>query len=136
VLGLLALYPLLGLFEYQRSTERTNHAVFAAYRDLLTHRDPDETILLDYGLDGVFFMAAGSAFKSMELLLAADQIPYVVIDARQNSVAEALSERSPRLLLLNTDKVSPLGRGFSLTPLGEQLRGTGFALYRVAPRGS
>jgi 4-amino-4-deoxy-L-arabinose transferase-like glycosyltransferase len=133
---ILALYPLVGLLEYERSTERTNHALFAVYRDLGAHRQPDETVLVDYGLDGVFFMAAGSAFKGMELLLTAEQIPYVVIDARQNSVADALAERSPRLLLLNTDKATPLGRSFSLTPLGEQMRGTGFALYRVAPRTS
>jgi 4-amino-4-deoxy-L-arabinose transferase-like glycosyltransferase len=128
----LATYPLVPLAGYQITTERTNRAVIAAYETVLAHRQPDETVLLDAGLGEVRYMAAGSAFKSMELLLDASDVPYVVLDARASSIDSALAEGSPRLLLLHGDKVTPLGRRFALTPLGQPERGAGFGVYRVA----
>ncbi len=133
--AILMAYPLLPLARYERSTERTNHAVFAAYQTVVANREPGETVLLDYGLDSVFYMAAGSAYKSMELLLATGDIPYVVVDARPSSIGDALAERSPRLALLQSDKVPSLGRTFTLTPLGDVGRGPGFGVYRVGVRG-
>jgi 3'-phosphoadenosine 5'-phosphosulfate sulfotransferase len=115
---------------------RTNHAILLAYETVLANREPGEAVLLDYGLDGVFFMAAGSAFKSMELLLSASDVPYAVIEARQATVEEQLGTGKARLAVLNSDKVAPLGRSFTLTPLmpGGGRGGPGFGVYRVAPR--
>jgi 4-amino-4-deoxy-L-arabinose transferase-like glycosyltransferase len=131
---LVALYPLAPLATYQRSA-RTNHAILAAYESVLAARAPDEVVLLDYGLDGVFFMAAGSAFKSMELLLGGSGVPYTVIDARPSSLEDALSGRESRLLVLNAEKARTLGRSFTLTPLmGAERDGPGFGVFRVAGR--
>jgi 4-amino-4-deoxy-L-arabinose transferase-like glycosyltransferase len=132
-LAVMALYPLLPLARYETSTDRTNHAVIAAYETVAANRAQDETVLLDYGLDGIFYMAAGSAYKSMELLLSANDVPYDVIDARASSLEDALGT-SPRLLVLNADKVSRLGREFELTPLDDGGRGPGFGVYRIARR--
>ena len=133
-LVLLGAYPLVSLAAYERSTDRTNHGVLAAYQVVAANRQPDETVLLDSALDTVLHMSAGSAFKSMQLLFGANHVPYAVIDARPGSLGDALAERSPRLLLLHGDKVTPLGRTFSLTPLGDRGRGPGYGVYRVAPR--
>jgi 4-amino-4-deoxy-L-arabinose transferase-like glycosyltransferase len=134
VAALVALYPLAPLAQYQRSA-RTNHAILAAHEAVLAAREPDEVVLVDYGLDGVFFMAAGSAFKSMELLLGGSGVPYTVIDARQSSVEDALSGHDSRLLVLNAEKVRSLGRDFTLTPLmGGEKDGPGFGVYRVSAR--
>jgi hypothetical protein len=131
---LTALYPLAPLATYQRSA-RTNHAILAAHEAVLASRAPGEVVLVDYGLDGVFFMAAGSAFKSMELLLGGSGVPYSVIDARASSIEDALSEHEPRLLVLNTEKVRTLGREFTLTPLmGGERDGPGFGVFRVTTR--
>ena len=134
-LVLLAAYPLVPLARYQGSTERTNRAVLAAHQAVLAHRQPDEVVLLDSGLDDVLSMAAGSAYKSMELLLGGSDVPYTEVDARASSIAEALADGAPRLLLLHGDKAAPLGRSFALTPLAPLGRGAGFGVYRVAPRG-
>jgi hypothetical protein len=129
-----ALYPLAPLAAYQR-TARTNHAILAAHQAVLAGRQPDEVVLVDYGLDGVFFMAAGSAFKSTELLLGGSGVPYTVIDARQSSLEHELSGSESRLLVVNAEKVRTLGRGFSLTPLmGGERDGPGFGVYRVTAR--
>ena len=136
-IGLAALigYPLLTLARYEQSTERTNHAVFAAHEVVKANRQPGETVLLDLGLDSVFHMAAGSAFKSMEFLLETHEVPYAVIDARVDSVGDALAERSPRLLLLHRDKTAPLGRSFTLTQLDDGGRGgPPFGVYRIDRR--
>jgi len=132
-IGGLAAYPLVPMSRYVQAA-RTNHAILAAHEVILADRQPGEVVLLDYGLDGVFFMAAGSAFKSMELLLTGSGIPYVVIDARAASVGDALAGETSRLLVLNADKASPLGRAFALTPLmpGGGRNGPGFDVYRVA----
>ncbi|MGE3270413.1 MAG: hypothetical protein AB7P40_16795, partial [Chloroflexota bacterium] len=128
---LIALYPLAPLARYQRNA-RTNHAILAAYEAVLAGRDSGETVLVDYGLDGVFFMAAGSAFKATELLLGGSQIPYTVIDARAASLEEALSGHESRLLVLNTEKVRSLSRNFTLTALmGGEKDGPGFGVFRV-----
>ena len=132
--ALLALYPLVPLARYERSTERTNHAVLAASRVVQTYRQPGETVLLDRGLDGIFQMAAGSVYKSMQLLLGGHDVPYADIDGRPSSINEALAEGSPRLALLHGDRVAPLRRSFTVTPVGEQVRGAGFGVYRIAPR--
>jgi 4-amino-4-deoxy-L-arabinose transferase-like glycosyltransferase len=132
--ALAALYPLAPLAAYQRSA-RTNHAIMAAHEAVLASRRPDEVVLVDYGLDGVFFMAAGSAFKSSELLFGGSGVPYTVIDARQSSLEDALSGHGSRLLVLNTEKVRTLGRSFTLTPLmGGERDGPGFGVFRVAAR--
>jgi len=133
--ALAALYPLAPLAVYQRSA-RTNHAILAAHEAVLAGRDsPDEVVLVDYGLDGVFFMAAGSAFKATELLLGGSGVPYAVIDARQASLDDALSGHQSRLLVLNTEKVRTLGRNFTLTPLmGGERDGPGFGVFRVTAR--
>jgi hypothetical protein len=133
-LAIMALSPLIPLARYERSTDRTNHAVIAAYETVAANRAQDETVLLDYGLDGIFYMAAGSAYKSMELLLSANDVPYEMIDARASSLEDALAESSSRLVVLNADKVSRLGREFGLTPLDDGGRGPGFGVYRVAPK--
>jgi hypothetical protein len=134
VAALVALYPLAPLAQYQRSA-RTNHAILAAHEAVLAAREPDEAVLVDYGLDGVFFMAAGSAFKSMELLLGGSGVPYIVIDARQSSVEDALSGHDSRLLVLSAEKVRSLGRNFTLTPLmGGEKDGPGFGVYRISAR--
>ncbi len=134
--SLVALYPLAPMVAYERSA-RTNDPVFVAYQTIVAAREPNETVLLDYGLDGVFFMAAGSAYKSMELLLGTSSVPWQVIDARASSIEDALSGHDSRLLVLNSDKVSPLGRNFTLTPLMAGGRGgPGFGVYRVTPRRS
>ena len=131
---LIGLYPLVPMVLYERSA-RTNDPVFAAYQTIEAAREPSETVLLDYGLDGVFFMAAGSAYKSMELLLGASDVPFDVIDARQSSIEDALAGHSSRLIVLNSDKVSPLGRSFTLSPLmGGGRGGPGFGVYRVSAR--
>ncbi|MCC6177147.1 MAG: glycosyltransferase family 39 protein [Chloroflexi bacterium] len=131
---LAALYPLAPLVAYERSA-RTNHAIVAAYEAVLAHREPSETVVLDYGLDGIFFMAAGSAYKSMLLLLGGSDVPYTVIDARTASVEEALTGHPSRLVVLNSDKAGRLGRDFTLTPLfGAEKDGPGFAVYRVSAR--
>jgi 4-amino-4-deoxy-L-arabinose transferase-like glycosyltransferase len=131
-----ALYPLAPMVEYERSA-RTNDPVFVAYQTIVAARQPDETVLLDYGLDGVFFMAAGSAYKSMELLLGTSNVPWQVVDARASSIEDALAGYDSRLLVLNSDKVSPLSRAFTLTPLmGGGRGGPGFGVYRVSPRRS
>jgi hypothetical protein len=92
-------------------------------------------VLVDYGLDGVFFMAAGSAFKSMELLLGGSGVPYTIVDARQASLDDALSGHPTRLAVLNSEKVRVLGRNFVLTPLmGGERDGPGFGVYRVSAR--
>jgi hypothetical protein len=132
--ALAALYPLAPLAAYQRSA-RTNHAILAAHEAVLAGRTPDEVVLVDYGLDGVFFMAAGSAFKSAELLLGGSSVPYTVIDARQRSVEDALSGHESRLLVLNTEKVRSLSRDFTLTALmGGERDGPGFGVFRVTAR--
>jgi hypothetical protein len=132
--ALAALYPLAPLAVYERSA-RTNHAILAAQEAVLAARAPDEVVLVDYGLDGVFFMAAGSAFKSMELLLGGTSIPYTVIDARQSSLDDALSGHQTRLAVLNAEKARSLGRNFQLTPLmGGERDGPGFGVYRVSAR--
>lgn len=132
--ALAALYPLAPLAVYER-TARTNHAILAAQEAVLEARAPDEVVLVDYGLDGVFFMAAGSAFKSMELLLGGTSVPYTVIDARQASLDEALSGHQTRLLVLNAEKARSLGRNFQLTALmGGERDGPGFGVYRVSAR--
>jgi len=133
--ALLALYPLLPMQRYVQ-TARTNHAIMAAYETVLVSRESNETVLLDYGLDGVFFMAAGSAFKSLELLLSGSDVPYVVLDARASSLEAALEDAEARLAVLNADKVAPLRRSFVLTSLmpGEGRGGPGFGVYRIAPR--
>ena len=135
VTTLAALYPLAPLAAYQRSA-RTNHAILAAHEAVLAGREsPDEVVLVDYGLDGVFFMAAGSAFKATELLLGGSGVPYTVIDARQASLDDALSGHASRLLVLNTEKVRTLGRSFTLTPLmGGERDGPGFGVFRVTAR--
>jgi len=137
VVGLVALaavYPLAGLAQYQRSA-RTNHAIIAAYDAVMLDRRPDEVVLVDYGLDGVFFMAAGSAFKSMELLLGGSSVPYTVIDARAASLEDGLTGHETRLLVLNTEKVRVLSRNFTLTPLmGGERDGPGFGVFRVSGR--
>lgn len=131
---LVALYPLAPLATYQRSA-RTNHAILAAHEAVLASRVPGEVVLVDYGLDGVFFMAAGSAFKATELLLGGAGVPYTVIDARQSSVEDALSGHESRLLVLNTEKVRTLGREFTLTALmGGERDGPGFGVFRVSAR--
>jgi 4-amino-4-deoxy-L-arabinose transferase-like glycosyltransferase len=130
----LAAYPLVPLARYERSTDRTNEAALAAHRAVLAHREPGETVLLDRGLDGIFSMAAGSAYKSMALLLSGHDVPYAEVDGRANSVGEALAERSPRLVVLHGDKVAPLRRAFAVTPVAPPPRGAGFGVYRVAPR--
>ena len=131
----LALYPLVPMQRYVQ-TARTNHAIFAAYETVLAHREPGEVVLVDYGLDGVFFMAAGSAFKSMELLLSASDVPYAVIEARPSTVEDEFSSGVARLAVLNSDRVAPLGRSFAVTPLmpGGDRDGPGFGVYRLAPR--
>jgi len=132
--ALTALYPLAPLATYERSA-RTNHAILAAHEAVLANRAPDEVVLVDYGLDGVFFMAAGSAFKSMELLLGGTDVPYIVIDARQASLDDALSSRQSRLAVLNSEKARVLGRNYTLTPLmGGERDGPGFGVYRVSAR--
>jgi hypothetical protein len=132
--ALAALYPLAPLAAYERSA-RTNHAILAAQEAVLAARAPDETVLVDYGLDGVFFMAAGSAFKAMELLLGGASVPYTVIDARQSSLDDALSGHGSRLAVLNAEKVRILSRNFQLTPLmGGERDGPGFGVYRVSAR--
>jgi hypothetical protein len=134
VAALAALYPLAPLAAYERSA-RTNHAILAAQETVLAARAPDEVVLVDYGLDGVFFMAAGSAFKSMELLLGGAGVPYAVIDARQSSLDDALSGHPNRLAVLNAEKARTLGRNFQLTPLmGGERDGPGFGVYRVSAR--
>ena len=134
VLALAAVYPLAGLAQYQR-TARTNHAIIAAYDAVMADRRPDEVVVVDYGLDGVFFMAAGSAFKSTELLLGGSSVPYTVIDARASSLGDALSGQDSRLLVLNTEKVRVLSRNFTLTPLmGGERDGPGFGVFRVSAR--
>jgi hypothetical protein len=131
---LAALYPLAPLAVYERSA-RSNHAILAAQEAVLTARAPDEVVLVDYGLDGVFFMAAGSAFKSMELLLGGAGVPYTVIDARQSSLDDALSGHADRLAVLSSEKIRSLGRNFQLTPLmGGERDGPGFGVYRVSAR--
>jgi hypothetical protein len=132
--ALTALYPLAPLAVYQR-TVRTNHAILAGYEAVLAGREGDEIVLVDYGLDGVFFMAAGSAFKSTELLLGGSGVPYTVIDARQASVEDALSGHQSRLLVLNTEKVRSLSRDFTLTALmGGEKDNPGFGVFRVSAR--
>jgi 4-amino-4-deoxy-L-arabinose transferase-like glycosyltransferase len=134
LVALAAVYPLAGLAHYQR-TARTNHAIIAAYDAVMADRQPDDVVLVDYGLDGVFFMAAGSAFKSTELLLGGSSVPYTVIDARASSLANALSGQDSRLLVLNTEKVRVLSRNFTLTPLmGGERDGPGFGVFRVSAR--
>jgi len=130
----LGLYPLVPMSLYERSA-RTNDPVLAAYQTVAAAREPSETVLLDYGLDGVFFMAAGSAYKSMELLLGASSVPFDVIDARQSSIEDALAGHASRLIVLNSDKVSPLGRNFTLTPLmGGGRGGPGCGVDRISAR--
>ena len=132
--ALVALYPLAPLAVYQRSA-RTNHAILAAHEAVLAGREADEVVLVDYGLDGVFFMAAGSAFKATELLLGGSNVPYTVIDARQASVEDALSGHESRLLVLNTEKVRTLSRNFALTALmGGERDGPGFGVFRLTAR--
>jgi 4-amino-4-deoxy-L-arabinose transferase-like glycosyltransferase len=132
--ALTALYPLAPLAVYQR-TVRTNHAILAAYEAVLAGREGDEIVLVDYGLDGVFFMAAGSAVKSTELLLGGRGVPYTVIDAGQASVEDALSGHQSRLLVLNTEKVRSLSRDFTLTALmGGEKDNPGFGVFRVSAR--
>jgi 4-amino-4-deoxy-L-arabinose transferase-like glycosyltransferase len=132
--ALASLYPLAPLAAYERSA-RTNHAILAAHEAVLANRAPDEVVLVDYGLDGVFFMAAGSAFKSMELLLGGTNVPYIVIDARQASLDDALSGRQSRLAVLNSEKARVLGRNYTLTALmGGERDGPGFGVYRVSAR--
>ena len=133
---LVALYPLAPLARYQRNA-RTNHPILAAYDAVLVGRQADETVLVDYGLDGVFFMAAGSAFKATELLLGGSRIPYTVIDARPASLEDALHGHESRLLVLNTEKVRNLSRNFTLSPLmGGERDGPGFGVFRVSARSS
>jgi len=132
--ALAALYPLAPLAVYERSA-RTNHAILAAQEAVLAARAPDEVVLVDYGLDGVFFMAAGSAYKSMDLLLSTTDVPFEVVDARASSIEDALAGHESRLIVLNSDKVSPLGRNFTLTALmGGGRGGPGFGVYRVTPK--
>jgi hypothetical protein len=134
LVALVALYPLAPLAVYQRSA-RTNHAILAAHEAVLAARPGNEVVLVDYGLDGVFFMAAGSAFKATELLLGGSGVPYTVIDARQSSLDDALHGHESRLLVLNTEKVRTLGRNFVLTPLmGGERDGPGFGVFRVTAR--
>ena len=131
---LVALYPLAPLARYQRSA-RTNHAILAAHEAVLAGRSANEIVLVDYGLDGVFFMAAGSAFKATELLLGGSSVPYTVIDARAASLEDALAGNESRLLVLNTEKVRTLSRNFTLTPLmGGERDGPGFGVFRVTSR--
>ena len=114
---------------------RTNHAILAAYEAVLAGREADEVVLVDYGLDGVFFMAAGSAFKSTALLLGGSSVPYAVIDARQASIDDALNGHQSRLLVLNTEKVRSLSRTFTLTALmGGEKDNPGFGVFRVTAR--
>lgn len=133
--GAFALYPLIPMQRYVQAA-RTNHAILLAYETVLANRAPDEVVLLDYGLDGVFFMAAGSAYKSMELLLSGSDVPYVTVEARPATMEEHLAGGTTRLVVLHSDKVAPLGRSFALTPLmpGGDRGGPGFGVYRVAPR--
>jgi 4-amino-4-deoxy-L-arabinose transferase-like glycosyltransferase len=132
--ALVAVYPLAPLAVYQRSA-RSNHAILAAHEAVISGRDADEVVLVDYGLDGVFFMAAGSAFKATELLLGGSGVPYSVIDARQSSLENALSGHESRLVVLNTEKVRVLGRNFTLTPLmGGERDNPGFGVFRVTAR--
>jgi 4-amino-4-deoxy-L-arabinose transferase-like glycosyltransferase len=132
--ALAALYPLAPLAAYQRSA-RTNHAILAAHEAVLANRSAGEVVVIDFGLDSVFFMAAGSAYKSTELLLGGSAVPYTVIDARQSSVEDALSGHESRLLILNTEKVRSLGRNFTLVPLmGGERDGPGFGVFRVTAR--
>jgi 4-amino-4-deoxy-L-arabinose transferase-like glycosyltransferase len=134
--ALTALYPLAPMATYERSA-RTNDPVFVAYQTIVAARQPGETVLVDYALDGVFSMAAGSAYKSMELLLGTSGVPWEMLDARASSIDDALAGHDSRLLVLNADKVSPLGRNFTLTPLMDGGRGgPGFGVYRVTPRRS
>jgi hypothetical protein len=132
--ALAALYPLAPLAAYERSA-RTNHAILAAQDAVLAARAPDEVVLVDYGLDGVFFMAAGSAFKSTEMLLGGASVPYTVIDARQASLDDALTGHQSRLAVLNSDKARSLARNYQLTALmGGERDGPGFGVYRVSAR--
>jgi hypothetical protein len=132
--ALAALYPLAPLAAYERSA-RTNHAILAAQDAVLAARAPDEVVLVDYGLDGVFFMAAGSAFKATEMLLGGDGVPYTVIDARPASLDDALAGHPSRLAVLNSDKARSLGRNYQLTALmGGERDGPGFGVYRVSAR--
>jgi hypothetical protein len=104
---------------------------------VMAGREPGEVVLVDYGLDGVFFMAAGSAFKATELLLGGSSVPYTVIDARPASLEDALSGHESRLLVLNTEKVRNLSRNFTLSPLmGGEKDGPGFGVFRVTARSS
>ncbi|MCC7372135.1 MAG: glycosyltransferase family 39 protein [Chloroflexi bacterium] len=129
-----ALYPLAPLARYQRSA-RTNHPILAAHEAVLAGRQPGEKVLVDYGLDGVFFMAAGSAFKATELLLGGSNVPYTVIDARPASLEDALQGQGSRLIVLNAEKVRNLSRNFTLTPLmGGERDGPGFGVFRVSVR--
>jgi hypothetical protein len=131
---LVALYPLAPLARYSRNA-RSNHPILAAHEAVLTGRQPGEVVLVDYGLDGVFFMAAGSAYKATELLLTGSSVPYVVIDARPASLEDALHGHDSRLLVLNTEKVRTLSRTFTLSPLmGWERDGPGFGVFRVTAR--
>ncbi len=127
-------WPLVPLAHYEQSTERTNRAALAAHEAVLAERRADEVVLLDIGLESVSLMAAGSAYRSMELLLGGSDVPYLPLDARASSLTDALADGQPRLLLLQADKAAPLSRSFVLTPLRPRERGAGFGLYRVAPR--
>ncbi|MFN8523410.1 MAG: glycosyltransferase family 39 protein [Chloroflexota bacterium] len=134
LVGLASVYPLVGLVRYERSTERTNHAVLLALEAVHAELRPGETLLVDYGLDSVFYMAAGSAFRSLDLLLTAADTPYTVVDARPASFAEHVGDGPPRLALVAADKLTPLSRAFTLTPVGDSWRGPGFGVYRVSAR--
>jgi hypothetical protein len=131
---LVALYPLAPLARYTRNA-RSNHPILAAHEAVLAGRQPGEVVLVDYGLDSVFFMAAGSAFKATELLLGGSSVPYTVIDARAASLEDALHGYESRLLVLNAEKVRNLSRNFTLIPLmGGERDGPGFGVFRVTTR--
>jgi 4-amino-4-deoxy-L-arabinose transferase-like glycosyltransferase len=134
VVALTAVYPWLPMRRYLRTTERTNHAIFLAFDTVRSERQPTEVVLLDVGLDSVFYMAAGSAYRGMELLLDGSDTPYQVIDARQASLSDAMAGQQTRLALIASDKLTPLSRSFTLTPLGDAWRGPGFGVYRVSRR--
>ena len=99
-----ALYPLAPMAAYERSA-RTNDPVFVALQAVQDAREPGETVLLDYSTDGVFFMAAGSAYKSMEFLFSTQRRA-----VRGDRRARRLGSRTrwtgttSRLVVLNSDK--------------------------------
>jgi hypothetical protein len=133
-LVVLAAYPLAPLARYELTTPRTNRAAVGAYQTVLAHRQPDEVVVLDAGLDDILYMGAGSAQKSMEHLLSASDVPYVVVNARAGTLADALVDGAPRLVVLHGDKAAPLGRAFQLAQLGPAERGAGFQVYRLTGR--